>query len=175
MDRREIARKSLQPFDNLAVVKKYFAAVKTMDQAATSNKTFDTDRIMALWHDDGNLTISGKPLGGEHSFSGARELSKFYKQRAKGVDGEIAVNVSSIEVANAKSSDHIVASGLRYVVTHNEEGLQVPFTHNFTLRDGRITELKIHVGTPAKSEIAPVGALRVEDLGRLSAMAWMVA
>jgi hypothetical protein len=175
MDRREIARKSLQPFNNLGIVKRYFASVKTMDRAATSNKRFDTDRIMTLWHDDGKLTISGKPLGGEHSFSGANEISTFYERRAKGVDGEIAINVSSIEVANAKSAEHVVASGLRYVVTHKEEGLQVPFTHNFTLRDGRIIDLKIHVGTPAKSEIAPLGALQVEDLGRLSAMAWMVA
>jgi len=175
MDRREILRNSLEPFDNLNVVKKYFAAVKVMDRAAVANKSFDTDRIMALWHDDGKLTIGGEPLGGEHSFSGANDISAFYKRRVKGVGGEIAVNISSIRVANSKSVDHVVASGLRYVVTQKEEGLQVPFTHNFTLRDGRITELSIHIGTPAKSEIAPLGALRVEDLGRLSAMAWMVA
>lgn len=175
MDRKEISRKSLQPFNNLDVVKKYFSSVKTMDRAATSKRSFDTDRIMSLWHDDGKLTISGKPLGGEHSFSGAEEISTFYERRAKGVDGEIAINVSSIEVANSKSADHVVASGLRYVVTHKEEGLQVPFTHNFILNDGRISELRIHVGPPAKSEIAPLGALQVEDLGRLSAMAWMVA
>lgn len=91
------------------------------------------------------------------------------------MNGEIALNLSSIEVANAKTADHVVASGLRYVVTHGEEGLQVPFTHNFFLRDGRIADLKIHVGAPAKSDIAPMGLLKVEDLGRLAAMAWMVA
>ena len=175
MDRKEIARKGLQPFSNLDVVKRYFASVKAMDRAAVANRGFETDRIMALWHEDGKLTIGGKPIDGEHYFSGSKEISNFYERRAKGVDGEIAVNVSSIEVANAKSADHVVASGLRYVVTHKEEGLQVPFTHNFTLRDGRIAELKIHVGTPARSDIAPLGALQVEDLGRLSAMAWMVA
>ncbi|WP_162937773.1 nuclear transport factor 2 family protein [Indioceanicola profundi] len=175
MDRKEIVRKSLQPFNNIETIRKYFSAVKTMDRAAVANKKFDTGRIMALWHEDGKLTIGGKPLGGDHSYSGADEISGFYERRAKGVDGEIAVNVSSIEVANAKSADHVVASGLRYVVTHKEEGLQVPFTHNFTLRDGRIAELRIHVGTPAESKIAPLGALQIEDLGHLSAMAWMVA
>lgn len=175
MDRREIHRKSLQPFNNLEIVKKYFASVKMMDKAAVSSKEFDTSQIMTLWHEDGNLTISGKPLGKDSFFAGAKEISLFYERRAKGVDGELSTNVSSIEVANAKSAEHVVASGVRYVVTHKEEGLQVPFTHNFTLREGRITDLKIHVGTPAKSEIAPLGALQVEDLGRLSAMAWMVA
>lgn len=175
MPRKEIARNSLEPFSNLDVIKKYFAAVKAMDRAAVASKDFDTSRIMSLWNSDGKLTIAGKPLEGEHAYSGKREIAAFYKKRAKGVPGEIAVNLSSIEVANAKSSDRVAASGLRYVVTHQEEGLQVPFTHNFTMRDGLISELRIHVGTPARSEIAPLGALKVEDLGRLSAMAWMVA
>lgn len=175
MNRRDLTRDSLKPLNNLDIVRRYFASVKAMDRAAVTSKSFDTDRIMALWHDDGQLTIGGKPLGGEHSFAGAKEISSFYESRVKGVDGEIAYNVSSIEVANAKSADHVVASGLRFVVTHKEEGLQVPFTHNFIMRGGRIASLKIHVGAPSKSEIAPLGALQVEDLGRLSAMAWMVA
>lgn len=175
MNRKELARNSNKAFKNLEVIRKYFASVKTMDSSAVSKRAFNTGQIMALWHNDGKLTIGGKPLGKEYSYSGRNEISSFYKRRARGVDGEFALNVSSIDVANAKSPEHVVASGLRYVVTHKDEGLQVPFTHNFTLRDGRITDLKIHVGTPAKSEIAPLGTLQVEDLGRLSAMAWMVA
>lgn len=175
MNAREISRRSLQPFNNLDVIKKYFAAVKKMDSSAVADRSFDTDRIMSLWHEDGTLTIGGKPLGEERRYSGTRELSGFYRRRAKGVNGEIAINVSGIDVANAKSADHVTASGLRYVVNRRKEGLQVPFTHNFTLRDGRIADLRIHVGTPARSEIAPVGALQIEDMGRLAAMAWMVA
>jgi ketosteroid isomerase-like protein len=175
MKYNDLARSNLVPFDNLAVIRKYFAAVKAMDKAATSQKAFDTGRIMALWHADGRLSISGKPIGEEKSYRGSREIAGFYKQRAKGVHGEIAVNASAVDVANAKSADHVVASGVRYVVTHEDEGLQIPFTHNFTMRDGRIAELRIHVGTPAKSEVAPLGNLNVEDMGRLSAMAWMVA
>lgn len=175
MNAREISRKSLQPFSNLDVIKRYFAAVKAMDSAAVADRPFDTDRIMALWDEKGSLTIGGKPLGREHSYRGTGELAGFYRRRAKGVNGEIAVNISGIDVANAKSADHVTASGQRYVVTRKEEGMQVPFTHNFTLRDGRITELKIHVGVPTRSEIAPVGGLQVEDMGRLAAMAWMVA
>jgi ketosteroid isomerase-like protein len=175
MKYNDLARSNLVPFDNLAIIKKYFAAVKAMDKAAVSQKAFDTDRIMALWHGDGRLTIGGKPIGDDKSYRGSREIAGFYKQRARGVPTEIAVNASAVDVANAKSADHVVASGVRYVVTHDDEGLQVPFTHNFTMRDGRIAELRIHVGAPAKSEVAPLGNLKVEDMGRLSAMAWMVA
>ena len=57
MNAREIARKSLQPFDNLGVIKNYFAAVKAMDSAAVADRPFDTKRIMGLWHEDGTLTI----------------------------------------------------------------------------------------------------------------------
>lgn len=175
MNAREISRRSLQPFNNLDVIKKYFAAVKAMDRAAVADRPFDTKRIMALWHENGTLTIGGKPLGEDHRYCGARELSRFYQRRARGVNGEIAVNISGIDVANAKTADHVTASGQRYVVNRREEGLQVPFTHNFTLRDGRIADLRIHVGAPTRSDIAPVGALQVEDMGRLAAMAWMVA
>lgn len=175
MKAADVARRSLKPFDNLGLVRKYFAAVKEMDRAAVADRPFNTGKIMALWHDDGHLTIGGKPLDGEHSYSGGREISSFYERRANGVNGEIRVNISGIDVANAKNAEHVTASGLRYVVTRGDEGLQVPFTHNFTIRDGRITDLKIHVGVPAKSEIAPVGRLQIEDMGRLAAMAWMVA
>lgn len=175
MNAREISRRSLQPFNNLDVIKRYFAAVKAMDSAAVADRPFDTDKIMSLWHEDGSLTIGGKPIGKDHRYSGARELSGFYRRRAKGVNGEIAVNISGIDVANAKSADHVTASGQRYVVNRRKEGLQVPFTHNFTLRDGRISELRIHVGAPSRSQIAPVGGLQIEDMGRLAAMAWMVA
>jgi hypothetical protein len=175
MKAADVSRRSLEPFDNLGIIKKYFAAVKTMDRAAVADSKFDTGKIMALWHQDGHLTIGGKPLGGERNYSGGREISSFYERRAKGVNGEIAVNISGIDVANAKSADHVTASGLRYVVTRKNEGLQVPFTHNFTLKDGRISDLKIHVGVPAASEIAPQGRLKIEDMGRLAAMAWMVA
>jgi hypothetical protein len=125
MDRKQILQKSLEPFDNVAVVKRYFSAVKAMDRSALAKRNFNTDRIMALWHDEGRLTISGKPMG-EHSFSGAGEISTFYERRAKGIGGEISVNISSIQVANAKNSEHVVASGQRYVVTASQPTVRPP-------------------------------------------------
>jgi ketosteroid isomerase-like protein len=175
MDRKELARLNREPFDNLGIAKKYFAAVKTMDRAATRGRDFGTDKILALWSADGKLTIGGKQFGEDRSYTGLKEIDGFYRHRARGVDGAFALNHSTVDVANAKSADHVTASGQRYVVTANDEGLQVPFTHNFTMRDGKITELRIHVGVPGKTSIAPLGALQVEDMGRLSAMAWMVA
>ena len=175
MDRKQLESKSLEPFDNLGIVKKYFSAVKAMDKATQAQRKFDTGKIMSLWQADGKLTIGGKPIGEDKSYAGQSQIESFYQHRAKGVHEKIAVNLSTIDVANAKSSGHIVASGQRYVVNHKNEGMQVPFTHNFTLNQGKIAELKIHIGSPATSEIAPLGTLAVEDMGRLAAMAWMVA
>ena len=68
-----------------------------------------------------------------------------------------------------------MASGRRYVISENGEGMEVPFTHAFEMDGRRIKTLRIRVGDPQKSEIAPSGSLEIEDMGRLAAMAWMVA
>ena len=172
---RDLSRRSLGPLDNLSVIRRYFAAVKSMDGSAVRGRKFNTERIMKLWNPKGQLKIRGKETVGEHSFSGAREISSFYVNRARGVDGQFKTNLSKIDVANAKNGEHVVVSGIRYIVTRQGEGLQAPFTHNFKLEDGKITALDIHVGKPGESKLAPIGELQIEDLGKLSAMAWMVA
>ncbi|MCG7978419.1 MAG: hypothetical protein N0E58_09850 [Candidatus Thiodiazotropha endolucinida] len=175
MDIKELSENSLGPFDNLALIRRYFANVKAMDAKTLEGDGFDVGEIMELWHKDGMLRIRGRDSIGEKTFKGAEEISSFYINRTRGVDGALSSNLSKIDVANAKNSEHVVASGIRYIVTKNGEGLQAPFTHNFILNDGKIESLDIHVGKANKSEIAPLGALQIEDMGRLSAMAWMVA
>ena len=175
MEISDLTNKRLEPFDNLDLVRRYFAAIGDMDKAAVAEEKYDLDDIMSLWCDDGHLTIRGKDTVGEYSFEGAKDIAGFYEKRTRGFGGNFRINLSSINVANSKNRDHITASGVRYMVTRDDAGLQAPFTHNFKLKDGKITALDIHVGTPGGTELAPVGALRVEDMGRLSAMAWMVA
>ncbi len=175
MNINDLSSHRLEPFDNLDLIKRYFALIGDMDRAAVAEEKFGVDDIMSLWHEDGRLTIRGKETVGEHEYQGADQIAEFYQRRARGVGGEFKVNLSSIEVANSKNREHITASGVRYMVTRDETGVQAPFTHNFRLKDGQITSLDIHVGSPGETELAPVGALRVEDMGRLSAMAWMVA
>ncbi|SFL19027.1 hypothetical protein SAMN04488518_12036 [Pseudovibrio ascidiaceicola] len=175
MDIRELNKTSLTPLSNMSVIEKYFAAVKEMDAHAVKGEKFNTDTIMELWHSGGTLSIHGKESIGEKSYTKHDEIAGFYQNRARGVDGMLATNLSKVNVANAKNDEHIVVSGLRYIINKKGEGLQAPFTHNFRLQDGRISSLDIHVGTPGKTEVAPVGALSIDDLGSLSAMAWMVA
>lgn len=175
MDINDLSNRRLEPFDNLGLIKRYFAAIGEMDRAAVAEEGYDVGEVMSLWDPDGRLTIRGKDTVGEHEFNGAKEIAGFYEKRSRGFGGAFKVNLSAIDVANAKNREHITASGVRYMVTGEESGLQAPFTHNFKLKDGRIASLDIHVGSPGETELAPLGALRVEDLGRLSAMAWMVA
>lgn len=175
MSIQSLRKGSLEPFDNLALIKRYFAAVKSMDQKAVAGTPFQVDAILALWNSDGELFIHGPAPLGEQRFKGTKELRRFYANRARGVDGEFKVNLSRVNVANAKSGEQVRVSGARHVVTKDGEGLQVPFAHDFRMSGGRIDALEITVGKAGPTEAAPLGALNVQDLGRLSAMAWMVA
>jgi ketosteroid isomerase-like protein len=175
MEISSLRKSSLEPFDNLALIRRYFAAVKAMDQNALKGTPVEPKTIMALWDKGGQLAIHGPDPIGEKQFRGTKELSGFYSRRARGVDGELKVNLSRVNTAQSKSGEQVTVSGSRYVVAKSGEGMQVPFAHKFTIADGKITHLEISVGKAGPTEIAPIGALDVADLGRLSAMAWMVA
>jgi ketosteroid isomerase-like protein len=175
MDISSLRKASLEPFDNIALIRRYFAAVKAMDQNALKGSPVEPKAIMALWDKGGELAIHGPDPIGERRFKGTRELQGFYARRARGVDGELKINLSKVNTAQSKSGEQVTVSGSRYVVARSGEGMQVPFAHKFTIADGRITALEISVGKAAETEIAPLGTLGVTDLGRLSAMAWMVA
>lgn len=175
MDMNSLRKSSLEPFDNAGLIRRYFAAVKGMDAKAVAGKSFDVDAILALWNESGTLAIHGPEPLGERTFKGTAQLGKFYANRARGVDGAFKVNLSKVNVANAKAGDQVLVSGTRYVVNKTGEGMQVPFAHKFTLSDGKIEALEITVGKAGPTDIAPIGTLGVKDLGRLAAMAWMVA
>lgn len=170
-----LRKASLEPFDNIALIRRYFAAVKAMDQNALKGTPAEPKAIMSLWDEGGELAIRGPDPIGERRFKGASELADFYTRRARGVDGELSVNLSKVNTAQSKSGEQVAVSGSRYVVAKSGEGMQVPFGHKFTIANGRITALEISVGKATATEIAPLGTLNVTDLGRLSAMAWMVA
>jgi hypothetical protein len=171
----ELKRRTLEPFNSLGLAKRYFSAVKAMDSTVQRVHQKGVQSVLKLWAKNGELTITGPEPIGERNYRDLKELREFYGNRGKGVDKYISVNISRVGVATAKSAEHITVSGMRYVVNNDGEGLQVPFTHNFHLADGLIQRLHINVGRPASSEVAPVGTLQVEDMGRLAAVAWMVA
>jgi hypothetical protein len=175
MDIKSIRKGSLDPFNNVALIKRYFSGVKSMDASAVGGKTFSVEAIMKLWADDGELVLRGPEPIGEKRFKGPKELKAFYANRARGVKGALKVNLSSINTTSAKSSEQVLVAGARYVVNAAGEGMQVPFAHKFRMDGGKIKDLEITVGKAGPSEIAPLGTLGVKDLGRLAAMAWMVA
>jgi hypothetical protein len=119
--------------------------------------------------------LQGPDPIGEHRFKGPKELKAFYANRARGVSGALKVNLSQVNTASGKSSEQVLVAGSRYVVNGAGEGMQVPFAHKFRMDGGKIKGLEITVGKAGPTDIAPLGALGVKDLGRLAAMAWMVA
>ncbi len=168
--------RSLGPLDTMALIRRYFANVKAMDRKAVSGEKMSVDAIMKLWDSAGELKLTGPEPIGERLYKGADELAKFYDARARGMDAALSTNVSRVNLANAKSADRITVSGIRYVVNAKGEGTEAPFTHNFVLGPkGHIQSLHIHIGPAAKTSVAPAGTLRIQDMGRLAAMAWMVA
>lgn len=171
----DVKRQALEPFDSLSLTSRYFAAVKSMDAGVAKSRKAGVSSVMKLWGEDGALRITGPEPIGDRSYATPEEILGFYKNRGHGIDKLISANVSQVRVANAKSAEHVTISGTRYVVNTRGEGLQVPFTHNFEIRDGLIRSLHINIGKPNASEVAPQGALNIEDMGRLAAMAWMVA
>jgi hypothetical protein len=175
MDIKSIRKESLNPFNNVALIKRYFSSVKLMDTSAVAGKKFSVDPIMKLWADDGELVLQGPDPIGEHRFKGPKELKAFYANRARGVSGALKVNLSQVNTASGKSSEQVLVAGSRYVVNGAGEGMQVPFAHKFRMDGGKIKGLEITVGKAGPTDIAPLGALGVKDLGRLAAMAWMVA
>lgn len=171
----DLKRRALKPFDSLQLAKRYFAAVKSMDAAAPATRKSGIAAVMRLWSPQGTLRITGPDPIGEQSFSDPAAIRRFYAERGKGVHDVLDVNVSTVGVANAKSPERLTISGTRYVVNTKGEGMEVPFTHNFDIEGSRIRSLHINIGQARASEVAPIGSLGVEDMGRLAAMAWMVA
>lgn len=171
----ELKSDAFKPFAGIALTKRYFGAVKSMDSGKGRSREKGVRAILDLWSKDGELRITGPEPIGDRRFASPAALREFYSNRTKGIDKVIDLNLSTVNVANAKSGDHVTVSGTRYVVNKDGEGMQVPFTHNFELEDGAIKRLHINIGKPTESAVAPLGTLRVQDMGRLAAMAWMVA
>ncbi len=172
----DLQRRTLAPLDNMAKIRQYFQVIKQLDGMITKGQQTNVKGILRLWDAAGELTLTGPDPIGQHVFRGGEELAKFYTQRGTGIAGHISTQFARVTVANAKSAEHVVVSGIRYVVNSKGEGMQAPFTHNFVLNDrGQIQSLHINVGQPSVSEVADPGSLKIEDMGRLAAMAWMVA
>ena len=175
LDKRALRRDSLEPLDRLSMARRYFRAVKVMDRGALKGRTSGVDQILKLWNEDGVLQLRGPEPIGNRTYKGYKDLAKFYKRRTKGLASELGFNLSNVQSAKAGETG-LTVGGKRLVISSKGEGIEVPFSHTFqTNKRGEITSLRIQVGKAKATELAPQGSLQIEDMGRLAAMAWMVA
>lgn len=176
MSKTNLQTKPLEPLDNLAAVRRYFREIQRLDRAAMAGQPVDVGAIMRLWAADSQLVLTGPEAIGKHEFSCYKDLAGFYEGRANGVPKLLSTLFARVNVVNAKSGQHIVASGVRYAVNSRGEGIEAPFTHNFKFdARGRISSLHINIGQPGPTELAPQGRLSIQDMGELARAAWMVA
>lgn len=174
----KMVKENFRTLDNLTTINQYFKLVARMDKANLRSKTPPIDNILKLWSKKGQLKISGPKPMGEHAFKGEKHLADFYENRSRGIPETFRRMI--LDMAGAKSvskGEHrAVANGVRHLLTTEGEGLAVPFSHDFMFDDdGQITALSINIGKPGASPIAPQGALEIQDMGKLAALAWMVA
>jgi hypothetical protein len=167
-----------QTLDNLSKINRYFKLVAKMDKANIKSKMPPVKNIMEMWSKEGVLEITGDKKFGKHSFKGQKELSAFYEKRARGIPDTFRRMVLNMAGAKsvARNEGRAVANGVRHLLTRDGQGLAVPFSHDFSFDDnGLITSLHINIGKPNESPIAPQGNLDIKDMGKLAAVAWMVA
>jgi hypothetical protein len=162
--------------DNVATVVSYFDQVLAMDQAAMNRLPYDVLGLVLLWAPDGQLTLEGTPDFGSHVYNGQAELTQFYTDRQNGQADTFSMDNKASPTPLATGPDDVQATGYRHLVNHSGEGFKISYTHNFHFRpDGKIQSLHVQVGPPEPTDLAPIGSLTMQDMGRLSVVAWMVA
>lgn len=166
----------LAVLDNMTTVRRYFQEVERLDEAAMSRADIDPKAILKLWTADGEMVLAGPEPLGQRRMLGRKELEAFYRGRGHGVADVLSRLAKAVTQSISEPGDQVVVKGTRYAVSTRGEGVEAPFTHSFQLTpQGKISRLRIEVGGPRASDHAPQGALRIEDMGRLTAVAWAVA
>lgn len=163
-------------------VKHYFESVLLLDEGALKNHSKMVQQavsgFMGVWSPKGKLTITGPEPIGMQDYQGEKAIHSFYARKGKGFEGLLGGTSMPKAVSNINitAANQAIVSGQRTVITPDGEGMVIAFTHNFRFEeDGKLRSLHIHVGDPEKSEMAPMGNLSIQDMGKLAAVAWMVA
>jgi hypothetical protein len=162
----------------MATAQSYFEQIQLLDyEARGGGGKFDPGVMMSLWDPDGMLTIVGPEPLGTRTFRGQKEISDFYQNRAAGtISKELSEMVWNLESTVAAGDGALTVRGTRYLVDSRGRGFEVSFQHNFRLNtDGSIKSLVLQVDDPRRSQFIPLRRLSVQDMGRLTSLAWMVA
>lgn len=170
---------------NEYLVRSYFSHIKDL----RSGKPGAVEALVELWDPDGTFEFAGSPpVTG--TFHGANAIHALYQNRfrsngmkmrfdagAAGAPGqEVALGVVDTDVGGVKQVGHKVVAGWTTTMgTQDGRGFQVSGSHTFTIRNGKITDLKIVVSPrPHAAPNLKLDGLAVEDIGRLALAAWAV-
>jgi hypothetical protein len=180
-----IQKEKERPVDATDVVKRYFELIRALRAGDPSS----VDALMSLWDDDGTFEFKGPPpLVG--TFRGAMAIRTLYHNRLKangmplslemksGGQQDVLLGVVDTDVTNIRRDGARVLAGWRTTIgTQQNQGYDVPGSHIFTFKGGKIKSLRVSVSAkPAASRIAhlDLAKLAVSDVGRLSLAAWAV-
>lgn len=174
-------------FDDLEkIVKQYFENIRALRKG-------DRDAIRKLvdmWDVDGVFEFAGAPpLQGK--YVGRTAILTLYSNRfrANGMalklestagkereHHDVALGIVDTKVLRIRSHDErIIAGWSTEIGTNDKRGFAVAGSHTFSIKDGRITNLRIVVSPkPEKVDSLRMEGLTVNDIGRLALAAWPV-
>ncbi|BCJ56072.1 hypothetical protein Asp14428_75470 [Actinoplanes sp. NBRC 14428] len=171
---------------NEETVRTYFELIRGLRTGVDGS----IEKLTALWDPDGVFEFAGTPpVTG--TFTGLNAITVLYRNRfaASGMplrlqgaakedeSLETALGVVETDVHRVRvlDDDRVVAGWTTVIGTADRKGFQVSGSHAFTLKDGRITHLRVVV-SPKPEDTAGFDreALSVDDIGRLSLAAWAV-
>ena len=171
---------------NEKLVKTYFSYIHDLRTGVPGS----VEKLVDLWTQDGTFEFAGSPpvVG---SFHGRAAIQALYKNRfaankmpiALEMDASkpaperhAALGVVETEVNHIRHRDgHIIAGWTTVMGTVDGRGFQVPGSHTFTFKEGKISSLKIVVSPkPEEAKNLKLSNLGVEDVGRLALAAWAV-
>ncbi len=168
------------------IVKQYFENIRALRKGDKQS----VGRLVDMWDADGVFEFAGAPpLQGK--YVGRTAILTLYSNRfhANGMSlklestsgkerehRDVALGIVDTEVQRIKSHDgKIIAGWSTRIGTSDERGFAVAGSHTFTIRDEKISSLRVVVSPkPEKVENLRMEGLTVNDIGRLALAAWPV-
>jgi hypothetical protein len=169
--------------DTEAIVHRYFEMIRDL----RNGKEESVDALMDLWDDKGTFEFAGAFSG---AFKGALAIRTLYHNRlrangasftleTKNRSVDVTLGTVDTQIAKIRKDGNRALVGWRTVVATGEKhGFDVPGSHVFTFKGGKIAKLRVSVSSkPMQSELLKglsMASLTTASLGHLSQMAWAV-
>lgn len=174
------------------LVHKYFDLIRELRTGVEGAP----ERLRELWDPDGVFEFAGSPpVTG--TFTGINAITVLYQNRfaangmplrlqglhdeqdaedaERGIETALGIVETDVHRVRVLDDERAVAGWTTVIGTRDRHGFQVSGSHSFTFKDGKISRLRIVVSPkPDPTEQFDLSALSVDDIGRLSLMAWAV-